>query len=249
MLKSKAFWRNVPMGIRTIAAIVGAVGSISGAGLLGHKAGRDAAESEFSSLLADLKNQVSLLQAFLKDLASIRGPMFPLEGRLRRVPGTEMADEVTLAATVPGEAAADIMFRILGVGVAYAETTSNADKLQDVRDSMRGRYAILRQYKADGTIGEDRQGYVRELPRQLLSSEASEKMSEEKYVKGFRKTIAEENADRRVLYEIRARAIGTTVEKAASIYAQGWRGSASAGEWIEVLVDEKKDKWEWQKRK
>lgn len=249
MLKSKAFWRGVPMGIRTIAAVVGAVGSISGAGLLGHKAGRDAAENEFSSLVADLKNQVSLLQAFVKDLASIRGPLFPLEGRLRRLPGTQSRDELALATKVPDGSATNVVDQILGIGVAYAETPSDTAKLNEVRDSMRERYASLRQYKADGTVGEDRQGYVRELPKQLLSSEASEKMSEDKYVKAFRKTVAEENADRRQLYEIRARAIGTTVEKAASIYAEGWRASASPGEWIEVLVDEKKDKWEWQKRK
>lgn len=248
MWKSKAFWRGVPLGIRTIAAVVGAVGSISGAGLLGHKAGRDAAESEFSSLVADLKNQVSLLQAFVKDLASIRGPVFPLEGKLRRLPRTQMRDELALATGVSGGSAANVVYQILGIGVAYAETTSDTAKLNEVRDSMRERYAALRQYKADGTIGEDRQGYVRELPRQLLSSEASEKLASEKYAKALRKTVEEENADRRQLYEIRARAIGTTVEKAASIYAEGWRGSASPGEWIEVLVDEKKNKWEWQRR-
>lgn len=249
MLKSKAFWRGVPLGIRTIAAVVGAVGSISGAGLLGHKAGRNAAESEFSSVVAELKNQVSLLQAFVKDLASIRGPVFPLEGKLRRFPGIPMEHELALAAEVPDDGAANLLLQLLGIGVAHAETTSDADKLNEVRDAMRTRYATLRRYKADGTIGEDRQGYVRELPKQLLSSEASEKMSGEKYAKALRKAIEEENADRRLLYEIRARAIGTTVEKAASIYAEGWRASASPGEWIEVLVDEKKNKWEWQKRK
>jgi uncharacterized protein YdbL (DUF1318 family) len=249
MLKSKAFWRSVPIGIRTIAAVVGAVGSISGAGLLGHKAGRNAAESEFSSLVADLKQQVSLLQAFLKDLASIRGPVSPLEGKLRRFPGSQIEDELALAAEVPDDGAANLMFRILGVGVAHAETNSDAEKLKEVRDSMRARYATLRQYKADGTIGEDRQGYVRQLPKQLLSSEASQKLSDEKYTTALRKIIEEENADRRQLYQIRARAIGTTVEKAASIYAEGWRASASPGEWSEVLVDERKNRWEWQKKK
>lgn len=249
MLKSKAFWRGVPVWIRTIAAVVGAVGSISGAGLLGHKAGRNAAESEFSSLVADLRNQVGLLQAFLKDLASIRGPMSPLESKLRRLPGSQIEDEPTLVAEVADDGAANLVFRILGVGVAHAETTSDADKLKEVRDAMRTRYATLTKYKADATIGEDRRGYISEVPKQLLSPEASEKMSDEKYAKALRKTVEDENADRCRLYEIRASVIGTTVEKAASIYAEGWRVSASAGEWIEVLVDEKKNRWEWQKKK
>ncbi|MDP2899078.1 MAG: DUF1318 domain-containing protein [bacterium] len=249
MLKSKAFWRGVPVGIRVIAAVVGAVGSLSGAGLLGHKAGRNAAESEFSSLVADLRKQVDLLQAFMKDLASIRGPASPLEGKLWRLPGSQIEEELALASNVTDKPVADLVFRILGVGVAHAETTSDADKLKEVRDSMRTRYPTLRRYKADATVGEDRRGYVSEIPKQLLSPEASEKMSDEKYAKALRKTIEEENADRRQLYEIRAGTIRTTVEKAASIYAEGWRASANPGEWIEVLVDEKKNRWEWQKRK
>ena len=249
MLKSKPSWRGVPVWIRTIAAVVGAVGSLSGAGLLGHKAGRDAAESEFSSLVADLRSQVDLLRAFLKDWSSIRGPASPLEGKLRRLPGSQIEEELALASNVTDKPVANLVFRILGIGVAHAETTSDADKLKDVRDSMRTRYPTLSRYKADATIGEDRRGYVSKIPKRLLSAEASEKMSDEKYAEALRKAIEEENADRRQLYEIRARTIGATAEKAASIYAEGWRVSANPGEWIEVLVDEKKNRWEWQKKK
>jgi hypothetical protein len=249
MLKSKVFWGGVPVWIRMIAAVVAAVGSLSGAGLLGHKAGRSSAESEFSSLVADLRNQVGLLQAFLKDLASIRGPASPLEGKLRRLPGNEIEEELVLPSEVTNNGAANLVFRILGIGVAHAETAPDSGKLKDVRDSMRRRYPTLSKYKADATIGEDRRGYISEIPKRLLSPEASEKMSDEKYAKALRKAVEEENADRRQLYEIRARAIGTTVEKAASTYAEGWRVSANPGEWIEVLVDEKKNRWEWQKKK
>lgn len=249
MLKSKAFWRGVPVWIRTVAAVVAAVGSLSGAGLLGHKAGRDAAESEFSSLVADLRNQVDLLRAFLKDWSSIRGPASPLEGKVRRLPGSQIEEELALFSEAPDTSADNLVFRILGIGVAHAETTSDAAKLKDVRDSMRRRYPTLSKYKADATIGEDRRGYVSDIPKRFLSAEASEKMLDEKYAEALRKTIEEENADRRQLYEIRARTIGATVEKAASIYAEGWRVSASPGEWIEVLADEKKNRWEWQKKK
>ncbi len=249
MLKSKAFLGGVPVWIRAIAAVVGAVGSLSGAGLLGHKAGRDAAESEFSSLVADLRKQVDLLQAFLKDLASIRGPASPLESKLQRLPGNEVQDELVLPSEVTDNGAANLVFQILGIGVAHAETAPDSGKLKDVRDSMRRRYPTLSKYKADATTGEDRRGYVSEIPKRLLSAEASEKMSDEKYAKALRKTIEEENADRRQLYEIRARTIGTTVEKAASIYAEGWRASAGPGDWTEVLVDEKNNRWEWQKKR
>jgi len=129
--------------------------------------------------------------------------------------------------------AGNVLLHLLGVGVAYAETTSDQDQLKTVLNSMRKRYPTLARYKADKSIGENYLGYVEERP--------SEKMSDGKYAQAVRATIAAENADRRLLYQIRAQMDGTTLEKQAAIYAKVWRDAAKPGEWIEVIANNKRE--------
>jgi len=121
--------------------------------------------------------------------------------------------------------------------VAYAETSSDQQQLRRVLDSMRKRYSVLSRYKADKSVGENHNGYVEQRP--------SPKMSDAKYAGAVRATINAENADRRTLYQIRARMDGVTVEKEQAIYAKAWRDSAKPGEWIEALVDKR---WVWKQK-
>jgi uncharacterized protein YdbL (DUF1318 family) len=103
---------------------------------------------------------------------------------------------------------------------------------------MRKRYPTLAKYKADGSVGENRNGLVEARP--------SDKMSDSKYAAAARKTIAEENADRRRLYDLRARIDGTSPQAQAVAYAKAWREKyARPGEWIETPVE---GKWVWRQK-
>jgi uncharacterized protein YdbL (DUF1318 family) len=128
--------------------------------------------------------------------------------------------------------AGNVLLHVIGVGAAYAEAASDEEELKRVHASMNKRYPTLTGYKADKSIGENRSGYVAERP--------SPRISDPKYAAKVRETIAAENADRRVLYQVRARMVGTSPEKVAVAYAKTWRDLAKPGEWIEVYDPDKK---------
>ncbi len=130
----------------------------------------------------------------------------------------------------------DVLLQLVGIGSAYAESSPD-QQLRSVLDSMRKRYPTLARYKADKSVGENRRGYVEERP--------SPKMSDGKYANAVRAIIGAENADRRLLYQIRARIDGTSPERMALAYAKVWRDKARPGEWIEAVVDKK---WVWKQK-
>lgn len=130
----------------------------------------------------------------------------------------------------------DVLLQLVGIGSAYAESSPD-QQLRQVLDSMRKRYPTLARYKADKSVGENRRGYVEERP--------SPKMSDAKYAKAVRTIIGAENADRRLLYQIRARIDGTSPERMALAYAKVWRDKARPGEWIEVVVNKQ---WVWKEK-
>ena len=134
--------------------------------------------------------------------------------------------------------AANVLLRLLGVGSAHAAAASDEEQLNRVRTSMQKRYPTLVRYKADKSIGENHGGLLAERP--------SPRMSDAKYARAVRAVVAAENADRRVLYQIRARVVGTTPEKVAAGYAKTWRDIARRGEWIEVLINKR---WVWIQKK
>jgi uncharacterized protein YdbL (DUF1318 family) len=177
----------------------------------------------------EVKVELHIYQHAVQDLGYITGAM----------PAPEITPEPAPPAEQPKESrASDILLRLLGVGVAYAETVPDQQQLKNVLESMRKRYPILAKYKADGSIGENRSG--------LAEERSSEKMSDVKYAAAVRKTIAEENADRKLLYEIRARIDGTSAQAQAIAYAKAWREKyARPGEWIEVPVE---GKWVWRQK-
>lgn len=180
----------------------------------------------------EVKVELHIYQHAVQDLGYITGAMpapEPKEGEEKTSPPAEQPTE---------SRASDILLQLLGVGVAYAESVPDQQQLKIVLESMRKRYATLAQYKADGSIGENRSGLVEERP--------SPKMSDPKYAAAVRKTIADENADRKRLYEIRARIDGTSPQAQAIAYAKAWREKyARPGEWIEVPVEKK---WVWKQK-
>jgi uncharacterized protein YdbL (DUF1318 family) len=131
----------------------------------------------------------------------------------------------------------NVLLALLGVGSAHGQGTSLQDQLKSVLDSMRKQYPTLSRYKTDKSIGENHLGYVEERP--------SPRMSNADYAKAVRAAITAENANRRLLYQIRARIDGVSPEKEAAIYAKAWRDKAGPGEWIEVLVDKN---WVWKQK-
>lgn len=180
----------------------------------------------------EVKVELHIYQHAVQDLGYITGAVpapEPKEGEEETSPPAEQPTE---------SRASDILLQLLGVGVAYAESVPDQQQLKMVLESMRKRYATLAQYKADGSIGENRHGLVEERP--------SPKMSDPKYAAAVRKTIAEENADRKRLYEVRARIDGTSPQAQATAYAKAWREKyARPGEWIEAPVEKA---WVWKQK-
>jgi hypothetical protein len=172
--------------------------------------------------------EVHIYEHAVSDVGYITGES-PLEGTTEEKPPAASEGEK--------KKTSNLFLRLLGIGVAYADTASDQSQLKQVLDSMRKRYPTLSRYKADRSVGENHLGYVEERP--------SPKMSDAKYAKAVRATIAAENPDRRLLYELRARLDGTTPAKQAIIYARVWQRSAKPGEWIEVLVEKK---WVWKQK-
>lgn len=186
----------------------------------------------------EVKVELHIYQHAVQDLGYITGAM-PAPDVAPEPEPTKDEEKTTPPAEQPTESRpSDVLLRLLGVGVAYAESVPDQQQLKNVLESMRKRYATLAKYKADGSIGENRSG--------LAQERSSQKMSDTKYAAAVRKTIAEENADRRRLYEIRARIDGTSPQAQAIAYAKAWREKyARPGEWIEVPVERK---WVWKQK-
>jgi hypothetical protein len=184
-----------------------------------------------------VKVEIHIYKHAVKDLDYIMGGS-PTE---ETVPSPPPEGETEKESARPSEEkeskVGDFFLGILGIGVAHAETVPDREQLRRVLDSMRKRYPTLSKYKADKSIGENHLGYVQERP--------SPKMSDAKYAKAVRAIIVAENADRQLLYRVRARMDRTTAQKQAETYAKAWREKyAKPGEWIEVF-DKKQNKWVW----
>ena len=184
-----------------------------------------------------VKLEVHIYQHAVEDIGYITGDM-PAEGMesgetSESEPGEETAPDPEATESRLG----DVLLQFLGVGVAYAEAGPAQQQLGAVLDSMRKRYPTLARYKADQSVGENRRGFVEERP--------SPKMSDAKYAKAVRATIGAENADRGLLYQIRAKMDGTSPDKIALAYAKVWRDRARPGEWVEMVVDKK---WVWKQK-
>jgi uncharacterized protein YdbL (DUF1318 family) len=95
--------------------------------------------------------------------------------------------------------------------------------------SMSARNGKVRELLSAKVVGEAHTGLLAE--RGKLSAEQA-------------KTMADENADRTALYELRAAANKTTVAQAALAYYLQRLGYAEKGDWVEVFNKQTK-KWEW----
>ncbi len=183
-----------------------------------------------------VKVEIHIYQHAVQDLDYIMGgsaeetePPPPPEGETEKESPPSSANTESVVG--------NIFLRLLGVGVAQAETVPDREQLRRVLGSMRRRYPTLSKYRADKSVGENHLGYVQERP--------SSKMSDAKYAKALRATIAAENADRQLLYRVRARMDRTAPQKQAAIYAKAWREKyAKPGEWIQVF-DRKAKTWVW----
>lgn len=184
-----------------------------------------------------VKVEIHIYQHAVQDLDYIMGGSPAKETQPPKPPEDETDKESSPPSENRESRAGNVFLRLLGIGVAYAETISDQEQLRNVLASMRKRYPTLSKYKADKSLGENHKGYAEERP--------SEKMSDPKYAKAVRAAIAAENADRQLLYRIRARMDRTTPQEQAQIYAKVWREKyAKTGEWIEVF-DKKEKKWVW----
>lgn len=184
-----------------------------------------------------VKVEIHIYQHAVQDLDYIMGGSPADESEPPQPPEGETEKESPPSSASRESAVGSIFLRILGIGVAHAETVPDPELLRRVLGSMRKRYPTLSKYKADKSVGENHLGYVQERP--------SPKMSDAKYAKAVRATVAAENADRQLLYRVRARMDRTTPQKQAEIYAKAWREKyAKPGEWIEVF-DKKGKKWVW----
>jgi uncharacterized protein YdbL (DUF1318 family) len=185
----------------------------------------------------ELKVEVHIYQHAVKDIDEIMGGA-PAEQPKSETPTEKKPEKETPPpAEEKGSGAGNVFLQLIGIGTAYAETVPEQQQLRAVLDSMRARFATLKKYKSDKSIGESRSGYVAERP--------SAKMSDANYARAVRATITAENADRRRLYQLRARMDGVTLEQEAQIYAKAWREKASPGEWIEVPVG---GNWVWKQK-
>jgi uncharacterized protein YdbL (DUF1318 family) len=238
----------VPLWIRAVAGVVGACAALYGAGVVGHQK----AKNEFQKTIEQLKEARDVYKAMSKDFAHVMGLLGTgVEAGLPAVGGENIPAETSLA---PSGARTyrrgDVLLGLLGVGIAGAEESSDADALVRLQVSIAKRFADLKRYKRDGALGENHEGYVEIVPERLQSATARKLMSDEKYAKKARETKDSENRDRNLLYGIRARITGASVQKVAATYAEGWRAGASPGEWIEVPVGKKgpQQKWQWKKK-
>ncbi|QNN23644.1 YdbL family protein [Planctomycetales bacterium ZRK34] len=109
-----------------------------------------------------------------------------------------------------------VMLAAMFVGFGVASV--RADDLNDLKQRFQQRYPALVKAKAAGTIGETAKGYVEAVKGSVPGDLA--------------KLMADENADRRKLYEILANKEGTTPEHIAERNAIRNFERARSGEYL-----------------
>jgi hypothetical protein len=195
-------------------------------------------EAKVEPIKIEAKVELHIYQHAVQDLSYITGAAPPKAPEPKPAAEPEPEKKTPPPAGSTQSGAGNVLLRLIGVGTAYAESSPDQEQLQKVLDSMKKRYPALSKYKADGSIGENHNGLVEGRP--------STQMSDEKYARAVRAVVAAENADRTLLYKVRARIDGTTAQAQAVAYAKAWRENyAKRGEWIEVLVDKK---WVWKQK-
>lgn len=102
--------------------------------------------------------------------------------------------------------------------VGFGAASVHADDLNDLKQRFQQRYPHLVKAKAAGTIGETSKGYVEAVKGSVPGDVA--------------KLMADENADRRKLYEILAKKEGTTPEHIAERNAIRNFERARSGEYL-----------------
>jgi len=205
---------------------------------VGHKRGHEATVSKYEAAGSELSlRREEEARRIVRKIIIEYGPS---EG------ADSGAPPQTETKTVPvpeasGDKPGALLLKLLGVGTAYAETLPPQQELDAIMKSMGQRLPNLNRFKADGSVGENRLGYVEARPSDRMRSDRN-------YAAAVGATIGAENADRRRLYQAQARMYRTTPEGVAASYARVWQDKAKPGEWIEVLVDKQTNRWEWRKK-
>ena len=235
-------WKLLLRSIADVRAIFEAVllfVAAAGGCAVGHKRGHDATVSKYESPGSELSlRRDAEARRIIRTIIIEYGPS---EG------GDSGAPPETEIRTVPLPDASGIkpgalLLNLFGVGTAYAESLPSQQELDAIMRSMGQRLPNLNRFKADGSVGENRLGYVEARPSDRMRSDRN-------YAAAVGAIIGAENADRRRLYQTQARMYRTSPEGVAASYAKVWQDKAKPGEWIEVLVDKQANRWEWQKKR
>lgn len=112
--------------------------------------------------------------------------------------------------------------------LAYAEDTLSP-AVQAVVESRKARYSSLQDWEAQGVIGENYKGFVVVRKKPASSSDAAT----------VDKLVADENANRKVIYQSLAEKNSISVEEAGIAYAPRIQKGAPSGTPIEIDVDGK----------
>lgn len=205
---------------------------------VGHKRGHEATVSKYESPNSELSlRREAEARRVIRTIIIEYGPSEGADSGTSPVTETRTVPLPDAGATKPGA----FLLKLLGVKPAYAQTLPPQQQLEAIMKSMGQRLPALSRYKADGSVGENRLGYVEARPSERMRSDRN-------YAAAVAATIEAENADRRRLYQTQAQMYRSSAEGVAASYAKVWQDKAKPGEWIEVLVDKQTNRWEWRKK-
>jgi len=205
---------------------------------VGHKRGHEATVSKYEAAGSELSlRREEEARRIVRKIIIEYGPSEGTESGAPPQTETKTVPVPDASASKPGA----FLLKLLGVRPAYAQTAPSQQQLEAIMKSMGQRLPVLSRYKADGSVGENRLGYVEARPSDRMRSDRN-------YAAAVAATIEAENADRRRLYQTQAQMYRSAPEGVAASYAKVWQDKAKPGEWIEVLVDRQTNKWEWRKK-
>ncbi len=128
------------------------------------------------------------------------------------------------------------MFSFTSEAWAGGELTVSNATIRTLKSSIKQNYPLLRRWLIEGVLAENFEGYV------VVKDESGLNLKERV---GMKRTMNEENSNRKALYEAVAHALNipsSQIKKVGRIFAQQWQRAVPQGTWIE------KEPGKWVKR-
>ncbi len=137
-----------------------------------------------------------------------------------------------------GEDSSESSFLLRSLFMPRAYGASDDAKYKAAKERRKARAGQVKQYKKDGSLGENHKGGV-----SLIESDKVKK--DKAYAGKVKKLVKEENADREIMFKLDAKKRGVSPDIIRQETARYWQDHTKPGQWVEV---KKGGKWVWKRK-